>query len=68
MRWLCAVLIFLTCLGSAAAEIRIEVSRYSNGELTISGRTAPLRTVTIDNNYRTQSDGEGTFKAQYQTV
>ena len=37
MHWLWAALILLSGIGTAAADIRVEVSRYSNGELTISG-------------------------------
>ncbi len=62
MRWLWAALILLSGIGTAAADIRVEVSRYTNGELTVIGQTAPRRTVTMDNRYTTQSDGDGTFK------
>jgi len=62
MRWLWAALILVAGIGTAAADIRIEVSRYANDELIVSGQTAPHRTVTIDNKYKTQSNGEGTFK------
>ena len=62
MRWLLAALILLAGIGAAAADIRIEVSRYADGKLTVSGETAPDRAVTLDKKYKTKSDGEGRFK------
>ena len=62
MRWFWAALISLASIGAAAADIRVDVSRYANGELTVSGQTEPHRTVTMDNKYKTQSDAKGTFK------
>lgn len=61
MRWLCAALILLTTAGAAAADIRIDESRYVDGKLIISGETGPGRTVTLDKKYKTKSDGDGHF-------
>jgi hypothetical protein len=67
MRYLCAALFLLAGIGSAAAEIRINVSRYDDGKLIVHGETAPGRTVTLDDKYKTKSDGGGffTFKLDY---
>ena len=61
MRWLCAALILLSGGGTAAADIRIEVSRYAGGKLIVQGTTQPDRAVTLDKKYKTRSDGEGDF-------
>ena len=61
MRWLCAALILLSGIGTAAADIRINVSRYVDGTLIIKGDTEPGRTVVLDRKYKTKSDGEGHF-------
>jgi hypothetical protein len=67
VRYLCAALFLLAGIGTAAAEIRINVSRYADGKLIVSGETAPGRTVTLDGKYKTESDGGGffTFKLDY---
>ena len=67
MRWLCAVLILLAGLRAAAADIRIDESRYEAGQLIVAGQTAPRKTVTLDDRYTTKSNGEGhfTFKVKY---
>ena len=62
MRWLAAALILLTGITAAAADIRIDKSRYANGRLIVAGETAPGRTVILDKKYKTQSNGEGHFK------
>jgi hypothetical protein len=61
MRWLCAALILLFGIGAAAADIRINESRYVNGKLIIKGNTEPGRTVVLDRKYRTKTDSEGHF-------
>lgn len=58
---LCAALILLACVGPAAAEIRVDVSRYQNGKLIIRGETAPGRTVVLDDKFATRSDRQGHF-------
>ena len=62
MRWLCAALLVLAGVGSAAASIRIDQSHYRNGTLTIVGRTGPDKTVILDGRYRTKSDADGDFR------
>jgi hypothetical protein len=62
MRWLGAALILIIGVGTASADIRIDESRYVNGELIVAGKTAPGRTVVLDKKYKTESDGEGRFK------
>jgi hypothetical protein len=61
MRPICAALLLLFGI-SAAAEIRVNESRYENGRLIISGDTQPDRTVTLDDKYTTKSDGSGHFQ------
>jgi hypothetical protein len=65
MRLLAAAIGVLAGLASvsvARADIRINESRYADGTLVISGQTSPNRTVTLDNKYKTKSDGGGAFK------
>jgi hypothetical protein len=62
MRWLCAALILFAGVTAASADIRIDESRYVNGQLIITGETDPDRVVTLDRKYTTKSDGEGRFK------
>lgn len=62
MRWLCAALILLSAVRAASAEIRVDESRYEGGKLIIAGETKPGRTVTLDDKYKTKSDGEGHFQ------
>lgn len=62
MRWLAAILILFYGTGAAFADIRIDVSRYVNGRTTISGKTGPDQTVTLDNKYKTKSNGDGDFE------
>jgi hypothetical protein len=62
MRLLCALLLLLTGASAAAADIRINESRYENGKLIIAGETEPDRTVTLDDKYKTKSDADGDFK------
>jgi len=62
MRLLTAALILLAGVSTAAADIRIDQSRYQDGKLTIAGITKPDSTVTLDNKYKTKSDTEGNFK------
>jgi len=61
MRLLTAALILLTGVGTAAADIRIDQSRYEGGKLLIAGVTTPDSTVTLDNKYKTKSDADGNF-------
>ena len=61
MRWFCVALILLAGIGTASADIRIDVSRYVDGKLIITGETTPDRTVILDKRYKTKSDGEGHF-------
>jgi hypothetical protein len=61
MRFLCAALVLVASLGTAAASIRIDQSHYINGTLTIVGRTDPHETVVLDGKYKTKSDAEGAF-------
>jgi hypothetical protein len=63
MRFPLAVLILLLAgIGTAMADIRIDVSRYHGGNLIIIGSTEPNSTVTLDGKYNTKSDGNGIFK------
>ena len=39
MRWLAAFALLMACLAPARADIRINVSRYSGGTLTVTGET-----------------------------
>lgn len=62
---LCATLsVCLGATGMAAAEIRINVSRYEDGTLTVAGSTAPNRAVTLDGRVSVKSDAEGHFVFQ----
>ena len=61
MRFLCAALILIAGIGTAAASIRIDQSHYHNGTLTIVGRTDPGQTVTLDGKYKTKSNADGDF-------
>jgi hypothetical protein len=61
MRWLAAFALLMACLGAARADIRINVSRYSGGTLTVAGETSPGRAVTLDDKFKTESDGAGRF-------
>jgi hypothetical protein len=67
MRWLATILILLAGIRVAAADIRIDESRYENGQTIIVGQTAPGHTLTLDGKYKTKSDGEGhfTFSVKY---
>jgi len=62
MRWLAAALALVAATCAARADIRINESRFVDGNVVISGETAPNRTVTLDNKYKTKSDGGGFFK------
>lgn len=62
MRLLTAALVLLCGVCTAAAEIRIDRSRYENGQLIVIGETEPDRTVTLDGKYTTESGPEGHFK------
>jgi hypothetical protein len=62
MRWLMAVLVLLCGVCTAAAEIRIDRSRYENGQLIVIGETEPGRTVTLDGKYTANSGADGHFK------
>jgi hypothetical protein len=62
MRMLAAALVFIAATGAARADIRINESRFVDGNVIISGETAPDRTVTLDNKFTTKSDGGGYFK------
>jgi hypothetical protein len=62
MRWLTAALLILTSIGTANADIRINQSRYLDGQLLVTGSTTPGRTVTLDDRYKTKSDAEGHFR------
>jgi hypothetical protein len=48
--------------GPASARIRIIDSVYADGMLTVSGRSLPGRTVTLDGKYKTTADSDGRFK------
>ncbi len=61
MRWLAAALVLLAGTAAAQADIRINESRFVDGNVIINGETAPNRTVTLDNKYTTKSDGGGYF-------
>jgi hypothetical protein len=62
MRRLIAALLVLAGIGTASADIRINQSRYLDGQLLVAGSTAPGRTVTLDDKYKTKSDAEGHFR------
>jgi hypothetical protein len=62
MRLLTAALILLAGVSTAAADIRIDQSRYEDGKLMIAGVTTPDSTVTLDHKYKTKSDADGDFK------
>ena len=62
MRFLTACLLLLAGVSTAAADIRIDQSRYEDGKLIIAGVTKPDSTVTLDNKYKTKSDADGDFK------
>ncbi|HEX5213052.1 MAG TPA: hypothetical protein VFW22_15110 [Pseudolabrys sp.] len=61
MRWLAAALALIAATNAARADIRINESRYVDGSLIVNGETAPNRAVTLDNKYKTKSDGGGFF-------
>jgi hypothetical protein len=56
-----AFLVVLGSAGIAAAEIRINTSRYEDGTLTVAGSTEPNRTVTLDGRASMKSDADGHF-------
>lgn len=61
-RTACAAFAFwLAGSALAAAEIRITVSRFENGTLTVVGTTAPRQTVVLDGRARVTSDINGHF-------
>jgi len=62
MRFLCAALLLLAGVGTAAASIRIDQSHYKDGTLTIVGRTDPNRPVVLDGKYKTTSNADGGFE------
>ena len=62
MRLLAACLLLLAGVSTAAADIRIDQSRYEDGKLIIAGVTKPDSTVTLDHKYKTKSDADGNFK------
>ena len=62
MRWLIAALLLFAGLGTANADIRVNHSRYLDGQLLVTGSTTPGRTVTLDDKYKTKSDAEGHFR------
>ena len=61
MRFLCAALLLLAGVGTAAADIRINQSHYGDGTLTIAGQTEPGKTVVLDGKYKTKSNADGDF-------
>ena len=61
MRFLCAALLLLAGVGTAAANIRINQSHYRDGTLTIAGQTEPGKTVVLDGKYKAKSDADGAF-------
>ncbi|HVV63298.1 MAG TPA: hypothetical protein VHD14_16240 [Pseudolabrys sp.] len=61
MRSLCALILLFCGATAASAEIRISVSRYQNGALTVTGETQPNQTVSLDGKYTTKSDAAGRF-------
>ena len=61
MRFLCAALLLLAGVGTAAANIRINQSHYRDGTLTIAGQTEPGKTVVLDGKYKTKSNADGDF-------
>ncbi len=62
MRWFFACLLLLAGVSTAAADIRINESRYVDGKLIIAGQTEPNHTVTLDDKYKTKSDADGDFR------
>lgn len=62
MQWLASLIILLYGISTAFADIRIDESRYQNGHTIITGETDPDLTVTVDNKYKTKSNGSGYFK------
>lgn len=62
MRLLTATLLLIAGVNAAAADIRINESRYVDGQVIVTGQTAPLHAVSLDNKYKTRSDGDGLFK------
>ena len=62
MRTLAAALVFLAIATAARADIRINESRFVDGNVIISGETTPDQTVTLDGKFTTKSDGGGYFK------
>src|SRR6185437_10361788 len=61
MRTLCALIFFIFSVSAASADIRIDVSRYANGMMTVTGETQPNEAVTIDGKYKAKSDNAGRF-------
>ena len=61
MRFLCAALLLIAGVGTAAANIRINQSYYRHGTLTIAGQTEPDKTVVLDGKYKAKSDADGDF-------
>lgn len=61
MRTLAAAFVLIAATGAARADIRINESRFVDGNVIISGETEPHRTVTLDNKFTTTSDGGGYF-------
>jgi hypothetical protein len=62
LRATCVALAACLCFSSiAAAEIRISVSRYEDGTLTVAGSTEPNRAVTLDGRVSKKSDADGHF-------
>jgi len=61
MRILCALIFLVFGIGAASADIRIDVSRYANGVMTVTGETQPNEAVTLDGKYKTTSDAAGRF-------
>src|SRR5689334_16696629 len=58
---LLALLVLTASADITFAEIRIAVSRFENNKIEIQGVTAPNRIVTIDGQFKVQSDGGGYF-------
>ena len=61
MRLICAALLLIAGVATAAASIRIDQSHYRDGTLTIVGRTDPGKTVVLDGKYKTKSNADGEF-------
>jgi hypothetical protein len=59
--FLLALLVLTASADTTFAEIRITVSRFENNKIEIQGLTAPNRIVTIDGQFKVQSDGGGYF-------